>query len=178
MISILRSFESGSCAKNRLNERDSETRSREITRANAWLIWIIGLALIVLGTITTYLINAIAGFVLFLIGLAVLATNSLAFKIKESETDTIQVERTGNPAQYQNMKPEPIPVYPKSITTIAVCPNCKSNIPDSVTFCPFCGRNLQTKEDTPVLAACPNCKMLIPADAKFCPFCTAEIHTT
>ena len=177
MISILCNLESGPDIKNR-SKRGPRTPSREITRTNAMIIWLSAVALIVLGFITTFYINAIAGFALFLIGMGVGAYNSLAFKIKGPETNTIEVDKTDKSAQDHNNRPEPIPVYPKSKTTVAVCPNCKSDIPNSVSFCPFCGRNLQVKEDAPTQTACSNCRMPIPADAKFCPFCATEVHKT
>lgn len=150
--------------------------SREITRTNAMIIWLSAVALIVLGFAMTFFINAIAGFVLFIIGMAVGAINSLAFKIKGSETEigNAGTSSTEKSAPEQNKKPEPIPVSPKSKTILALCPNCKSSIPNNINFCPFCGRNLQAKEDTLAQTVCTHCEKSIPADAKFCPFCEAE----
>ncbi len=153
--------------------------SREITRENAMIIWLSAVALIVLGFVMAFFVDAIAGFALFLVGMAVGAINSLAFRIKGSETDTENTESiiTEKSIPEKNKKPDPIPVFPKSKTTVAFCPNCKSSIPNDISFCPFCGTSLQAKEDTLAHIVCSNCKRLVPDDAKFCPFCAAEIHT-
>jgi len=154
--------------------------SREITRENAMIVWLSAVALIVLGFVVAFFVNAIAGFILFLVGMAVGAVNSLAFRIRGSETDidSIGSTSTGKSIPEQNKKPDPIPVFPKSKTTLAFCPNCKSGIPNGISFCPFCGTSFQAKENALAYVVCSNCERLIPDDAKFCPFCAARVHTT
>jgi RNA polymerase subunit RPABC4/transcription elongation factor Spt4 len=50
----------------------------------------------------------------------------------------------------------------------ATCPSCGTRSPVSTTFCPRCGKAMQT--------LCASCKRPLPTDAHFCPQCGGQVQ--
>ena len=52
------------------------------------------------------------------------------------------------------------------------CPNCGTQVPAGVKFCPNCGAKMEV---APAQIACPNCGAVVPAGSRFCPECGKTI---
>lgn len=53
-----------------------------------------------------------------------------------------------------------------------ICADCNQEIPDNSAFCPYCGKDTQSRTQIPL---CPSCGKYIPQDSEFCPFCGASV---
>ncbi len=67
---------------------------------------------------------------------------------------------------------QPSTVSPQPSAMI-ICPQCKSQIPSNVNFCPVCGFNIKQylASTGSSVVTCSKCGAKVPVDAKFCPNC-------
>ncbi|MGP6220799.1 SPFH domain-containing protein [Caldiplasma sukawensis] len=54
-----------------------------------------------------------------------------------------------------------------------VCPKCNTQVPPNVNFCPNCGFDMRTQNQTQQVQTikCPKCGSEVPSNSKFCPEC-------